>query len=91
MFASFTREFPILAPCLLAQACQPLWLVLNDDGCNDSILFLLSLSRQTLCLEADRIEPSSRTFLLLYFNKVYLVPAASHNAVASNAHADRLM
>ena len=43
-FAWFTQEFPNLAPCLLAQACQPLWLVPDDDGYNDSLPFILSLS-----------------------------------------------
>ena len=43
-FARFTQEFPDPAPCLLAQACQPLWLVPDDDGYNDSLTFILSLS-----------------------------------------------
>jgi hypothetical protein len=32
LFARATIEFPDRPLCLLAQAYQPLWLVLNDDG-----------------------------------------------------------
>jgi len=65
-------SYPSCPRAVLAQACQPLWLVLHDDGYDDSPGFILSRSRIPPP-ETGRFEFPLRFILMV----VYFRPRAT--------------
>src|SRR5260370_42199775 len=75
---------------ILVQACQHLWLVLPNDGCSGShfVDHAAQPSPRTPSM-LGVLVPVSRPSLRRH-GRGYIVPAASHRAVASAACAGRL-
>jgi len=53
-------ENPNLSACLLAQACQSLWLVYNNDGCKYSLMLTIPSNPSPISNETIERERRSR-------------------------------